>query len=228
MNAKQAEYEKLKQQNDDLHVIREKYERLQAQALVMKERYETRIKELLDAEPDAEVIGEEIKKLMNLMYKRLKVQIKADQFYSGNGILTAMLKMIKMITLQVISKNESEETEEDVDYFSQHIYQAPPPPPPPSVVSTSTMHSQTSVDESLKQEVKAPIQSVEESATAPASTSLVAENASFSSTSTIDKSPKQGFDEVDEKEQEKQEENSQTIDEIRKGFNQLASLLLNI
>lgn len=78
MNEKQAEYEKLKQQNDDLHVIREKYERLQAQALVMKERYETRIKELLDAEPDAEVIGEEIKKLMNLMYRRLKVNIVND------------------------------------------------------------------------------------------------------------------------------------------------------
>lgn len=73
MVEKLAEYEKLKQNNEDLLVIREKYERLQAQALLMKERYETRIRELLDAEPDAEVIGEEIKKLMNLMYRRLKV-----------------------------------------------------------------------------------------------------------------------------------------------------------
>jgi chromosome segregation ATPase len=74
VGAEKVDNEKLRQRVEDLQVVREKYERLQAQALVMKERYETRIKELLDAEPDAEVIGEEIKKLMNLMYRRLKVE----------------------------------------------------------------------------------------------------------------------------------------------------------
>lgn len=63
----------MKHQIEDLHVIRDKYERLKSQAIVMKERYEARIKEVLEAPPDAEVIAEEIKKLMNLMYRRLKV-----------------------------------------------------------------------------------------------------------------------------------------------------------
>jgi hypothetical protein len=40
-----------------------------------------------------------------------------------------MLKMIKLITLQVLNSEEAQ-AEEEVDYFSQHIYQAPPPPPP--------------------------------------------------------------------------------------------------
>lgn len=122
----QSELAKMAENVNDLNVIKDKYERLQSQALLMKERYESRIKELLDAEPDAEVIGEEIKKLMNLMYKKLKAQIKPELFYSGNGILTAMLKIIKMITLQVLNPEQS--TDEEVDYFSQHIYVAPPPP----------------------------------------------------------------------------------------------------
>lgn len=67
-----------------------------------------------------------------------------------------MLKMIKLITLQVLNSEEAQ-AEEEVDYFSQHIYQAPPPPPPPQATPEpksqsppspatiiSTSHHQTS------------------------------------------------------------------------------------
>ena len=120
----QSKYEKeidrLKQNLDESSVYKEKFDRLQSQAVLMKERYETRIKELIEAEPDTEVIGEEVKKLMNAMYRKLKSQIKPEQYYVGNGILTAMLKIIKMVTLQVLHDTE----EEEVDYFSEHIYKS--------------------------------------------------------------------------------------------------------
>lgn len=63
----------------------------------------------------------EVKKIMNAMYKKIKSQIKPEQYYSGNGMLTAMLKIIKAITLQMFQGQEDQE--EEVDYFSQHIYQ---------------------------------------------------------------------------------------------------------
>lgn len=125
LSSLQSESENLKQELEDFKVYKEKFERLQAQALAMKERFENRVRELLDAEPDPEVIGEEVKKLMNAMYKKLKVQIKPEQYYSGNGILTAMLRIIKMVTLQLLNSQENQEQDEEVDYFSQHIYKAP-------------------------------------------------------------------------------------------------------
>jgi hypothetical protein len=84
------------------------------------------IKELLDADPDPEIIAEELKKVMNLIFKQLKKQIKSEEYYAGNGILSAMLKIIKMYTLRILqSNNDDDENEQDIDYFSQHIYKAP-------------------------------------------------------------------------------------------------------
>ncbi|CAF0730058.1 unnamed protein product [Brachionus calyciflorus] len=139
------ETDKLKTELDDLKVYKEKYDRLQSQALVMKERYENRIKELLDAEPDTEIVAEEVKKLMNAMYKKIKSQIRPDQFYSGNGILIAMLKIIKMVTLQVLNSKNEELEEENIDYFSQHIYE-------PQVVTKPDTEAQTIKLEPVRQE----------------------------------------------------------------------------
>jgi FK506-binding protein 15 len=122
LSTKQRENEELKQSIEDLSEIKLKYETFQSKVLIMKEKYEAKIKELVDAEPDSEVIGEEVKKIMNAMYKKIKVQIKQDQFYSGNGILTAMLKIIKLVTLQMFNQEEKAEEDGDIDYFSQHIY----------------------------------------------------------------------------------------------------------
>jgi hypothetical protein len=132
----ETERDTLRQKLDELSVFKEKYERLQAQAISMKERYETRIRELLDTEPDAELIADEVKKIMNAMYKKLKAQVKPDEHYNGAGILTAMIKLIKLFTLKLLETEQGEtKEEEEIDYFSEYIYKPPPPPPHPIEVS---------------------------------------------------------------------------------------------
>ena len=118
----QSENETLRQSLEEMSELKSKFETFQSRAVLMKERYESKIKELAEAEPDPEVIGEEVKKVMNAMYKKIKSQIKQEQYYSGNGILTAMLKIIKMVTLQLFQSQDEQDEEADVDYFSQHIY----------------------------------------------------------------------------------------------------------
>ena len=119
----ETQIEKLKQNIDDLNVFKEKYERLQGQAILMKERYEGRIKELLDADPDPEIIEEEVKKVMNVLYRKLKTQIKSGEYYAGNGILTGLLKIIKIATMLVLHSEESlDESQAEEDFFSQHVY----------------------------------------------------------------------------------------------------------
>lgn len=49
-----------KKRIDDLMLIKSKFERLQTEAMLKKERFQSRIKELLDADPDPELIGEEV------------------------------------------------------------------------------------------------------------------------------------------------------------------------
>ena len=65
---------------------------------------------------------------MNLIFKQLKKQIKSEEYYAGNGILSAMLKIIKMYTLRILqsnNSNEDDENEQEIDFFSQHIYKVP-------------------------------------------------------------------------------------------------------
>ncbi len=44
----------------DLLLVKRKYERLQSEAMIRKERFHNRIKELLEADPEPELIGEEV------------------------------------------------------------------------------------------------------------------------------------------------------------------------
>ncbi len=122
----QAELDDHKRQIDDLNVVKEKYERLQKQAVLMKERFETRVNELLEAAPDPEIIGEELKKVMNSIYRQLKVQIAPELYYSGNGILSGMLRIIKIYTIKVLQQTASEDEEEEdqakYDVFSAFVY----------------------------------------------------------------------------------------------------------
>ena len=118
-----TEIDQLKQSIEDLTLFKEKYERLQSQAIIMKERYEGRIKELLNADPDPGIIEEEVKKVMNVLYRKLKTQIKGDEYYSGNGILTGLLKIIKIATMLVLHSDESlDESQINEDFFSPHVY----------------------------------------------------------------------------------------------------------
>lgn len=49
-----------KERLEDLGLFKRKFERLQSQNLLKKERFQTRIKELLEADPDPSLIGEEV------------------------------------------------------------------------------------------------------------------------------------------------------------------------
>ena len=63
---------------------------------------------------------------MNSIYRQLKVQIAPEQYYSGNGILSGMLKIIKIYTIrvlqQVTSDDEDGEEQSKYDVFSAFVY----------------------------------------------------------------------------------------------------------
>ncbi len=103
----EMENEALKETVDELNMFKEKFNRLKAQSLIMKDRYETRIKELIDADPDPEVICTEIKTSMNYLYRKLKQQIDTDYYYNGQDLLGSFLKLIKLTTVRIIKAKEN-------------------------------------------------------------------------------------------------------------------------
>lgn len=115
-----------------------------------------------------------------------------------------MLKMIKMITLQVLNSQSDETEQEDVDYFSQHIYQAPPvvllPPEPhqpliqQSVAPIQTFQSTNESNTTTHQSSPPSHQSVEVSSTSETETNILST----------------GFDQVDTVSNTANENNSST------------------
>jgi TolA-binding protein len=79
----------------------------------------------MDAEPDSEVLNEYVKKCMNTIFQKLKAQISLKNNYSGEGVLHAMLKLIKFVTIKIMKpKSDDDEEEEDdneENYFSEHV-----------------------------------------------------------------------------------------------------------
>lgn len=60
MSKQESDLFESKKRIDDLMLIKSKFERLQTETMLKKERFQSRIKELLDADPDPELIGEEV------------------------------------------------------------------------------------------------------------------------------------------------------------------------
>ncbi len=67
INSLKEKYSKIEVENIDLRtnmadllLIKRKYEQLQSEVLIRKERFHNRIKELLEADPEPELIGEEV------------------------------------------------------------------------------------------------------------------------------------------------------------------------
>jgi hypothetical protein len=62
---------------------------------------------------------------MNTIFQKLKAQISLKNNYSGEGVLHAMLKLIKFVTIKIMKpKSDDDEEEEDdneEDYFSEHV-----------------------------------------------------------------------------------------------------------
>ncbi|XP_052221939.1 FK506-binding protein 15-like isoform X2 [Dreissena polymorpha] len=124
---------------------KEKYESLRASASSMKERYEARIEELeqrqtilqqqleqaqsgrhgnVEGPTGVQGLLDEVKKIMNTVFKEMRETFEADESYTGAEILQAILNSIKTTTLTLMNKlnssggkgqNESEEEEEEDD-----------------------------------------------------------------------------------------------------------------
>ena len=86
---------------------------------------------------------------MNVLYRKLKAQIKSDEYYAGNGILAGLLKIIKLATLLVLHPEESQvesENQADEDFFSQHVYRMT------EMAKMQEQHRQPSVSTPIKLE----------------------------------------------------------------------------
>ncbi|XP_070532275.1 FK506-binding protein 15-like isoform X2 [Ptychodera flava] len=131
----------IEQLRDELEEAREwkdKFESLQRSSGSLKDRYESRIKQLSESLSEANAAaasatsasassgggGEyskeelivEVKKIMNNVYYSLRSEFEADHSYTGTEILATMMNTIKAVTLKLMEgggKKESEDEEEE-------------------------------------------------------------------------------------------------------------------
>ncbi|XP_013394043.1 FK506-binding protein 15-like [Lingula anatina] len=138
----------LQEQVEDLKVWKEKYEALHAQAISMKQRYESRIEELNTEKEEAvtraeeaeekaaapaatvgaptasgnvspEVLLTEVKKIMNSVYHMLRAEFQVDQSYLGKDILASLVNAIKNVTLKLQARQKENEEDEEEEEESE-------------------------------------------------------------------------------------------------------------
>ncbi|KAL4218675.1 FK506-binding protein 15 [Mactra antiquata] len=124
----------LQEQVEQLSVWKDKYESLRNTATTMKEKYEEQIEELEEerdnlteklqsghggaaggAEPGAGNLLEEVKKIMNTVYKEMREAFESDEKYTGSEILAVILNSIKRTTLSLVSRSKEENVAADDD-----------------------------------------------------------------------------------------------------------------
>ncbi|XP_053379992.1 FK506-binding protein 15-like isoform X2 [Mercenaria mercenaria] len=139
----------LQEQVEQLSIWKEKYESLRNNATTMKERYEEHIEEIetqrdhlseqlenvqselksvrtegsgstLAASAGTGNLLEEVKKIMNTVYKEMRDTFESEEKYTGSEILAVILNSIKSTTLSLMKRTqenkedkESEEEEEE-------------------------------------------------------------------------------------------------------------------
>ncbi|WAR31318.1 FKB15-like protein [Mya arenaria] len=125
----------LEERVEQLAPWKDKYESLRANASTMKEHYEGRIEELEEGQTTLERqleaarasqgdsaaaaagspqgLLDEVKKIMNNVYKELREQFEAGESYTGTKVLQAILASIKSTTLALMKRQESQATEEE-------------------------------------------------------------------------------------------------------------------
>jgi hypothetical protein len=67
--------------------------------------------EINDEQP--QLINEQVKRAINIIFQRLKTHIQPTKQYTGEQFLSRSLEIIKKATLKVLSNNEEEEEEEE-------------------------------------------------------------------------------------------------------------------
>ncbi|XP_027760914.1 FK506-binding protein 15 isoform X3 [Empidonax traillii] len=110
-HSKKAEEQKLsevQQRLEELEPIQEKFSALQADAVVLKARYEERIRALeRDQEGSSPAdFTEEVKKIMNSVFQSLRGEFELEETYSGRTVLGVVMNTIKTVTLQLLNRQQ--------------------------------------------------------------------------------------------------------------------------
>ncbi|XP_033119102.1 FK506-binding protein 15-like isoform X4 [Anneissia japonica] len=113
--------EQLKEQVDEMRIWKDKYNSLHGNAMSMKERYESRIRELMqDLErsmsnkPHGSVV-EEVKKIMNSVFYSLREEFEEERTYKGTEVLSTIMSTIKAVTMKLVKGEPDNEAESDED-----------------------------------------------------------------------------------------------------------------
>ncbi|XP_071622669.1 FK506-binding protein 15 isoform X1 [Heliangelus exortis] len=116
-HSKKAEEQKIQefqQRLEQLEPIKEKYTALQSDVLVLKSRYEERIRDL-EKEQDGSSppdFTEEVKKIMNSVFQSLRGEFELEETYSGRTVLGVVMNTIKTVTLQLLSRQQEKPAHE--------------------------------------------------------------------------------------------------------------------
>ncbi|CAF2503528.1 unnamed protein product [Rotaria sp. Silwood2] len=101
--------EDLKESQQQIEAYQERCEKLQERILLMKEK----LIEINDEQP--QLINEQVKHTINIIFQRLKARIRPTKQYTGEQFLTRSLEIIKKATLKVLSSNDDEQNEHSTD-----------------------------------------------------------------------------------------------------------------
>ncbi|XP_074779818.1 FK506-binding protein 15 isoform X4 [Athene noctua] len=110
-HSKKAEEQKLsefQQHLEQLEPIKEKYLALQSDVVMLKARYEQRIRDLerdQDGSSPAD-FTEEVKKIMNSVFQSLRGEFELEETYSGRTVLGVVMNTIKTVTLQLLNRQQ--------------------------------------------------------------------------------------------------------------------------
>ncbi|XP_054704666.1 FK506-binding protein 15 isoform X2 [Grus americana] len=108
---KKAEEHKLsefQQRLEQLEPIKEKYSALQSDTMVLKARYEERIRDLEKDQGRSSPADftEEVKKIMNGVFQSLRGEFELEETYSGRTVLGVVMNTIKTVTLQLLNRQQ--------------------------------------------------------------------------------------------------------------------------
>jgi hypothetical protein len=65
-------------------------------------------------EEQPQLINDQVKRAVNIIFQRLKTRIRPNKQYTGEEFLSRALEVIKKVTLKVLSNNDDEQSSEDV------------------------------------------------------------------------------------------------------------------
>ncbi|XP_050389435.1 FK506-binding protein 15 isoform X2 [Patella vulgata] len=140
-NTSDEKINELEDEIEELEAYKDKYDNLRNQASAMKEKYEDRINDLEEENdrltekmeeleeklsdaasgggpPSGDLVNE-VKKIMNNVYRGLRDDFETDESYKGSEVLSSILGTIKTTTLELVKKQEEKKEENAKDDDSE-------------------------------------------------------------------------------------------------------------